>query len=217
MIAAMEHLSPARRRLLQLLKTRAPLSTSELAELLGQTRMATQQHLTALEQGGWVQHEEHKGQVGRPKRYWQLARHREEPLFPDRHGELNLELLQAMQQTFGETGMERLLATRQQQQLQRYAASLAGITSTEDRLEALSRLRSEAGYMAEWRAEPPGWLLLEHHCPICEAAHSCQALCRYELELFRALFPRCRVERVQHLLKGALRCAYRFTPEAGHA
>lgn len=207
----MEHLSPARKRLLQLLKTRAPLSTRELAELLGQTRMATQQHLSALEQGGWVRHEDRKGQVGRPKRYWQLARQKEAPLFPDRHNELNLELFSALRETFGEAGMEQLLATRQQQQLARYASAMAGQQDMATRLDTLARLRTEAGYMAEWHEEAPYWWLVEHHCPICDAAQSCQALCRYELELFRALFPEWRVERATHLLQGDLRCAYRFS------
>ena len=56
-------------------------------------------------------------------------------------------------------------------------------------------------------------LLLEHHCPICDAAQSCQAFCSTELELFSdALGPDAEVQREEHLLSGDLRCVYRVRP-----
>jgi predicted ArsR family transcriptional regulator len=91
-------------------------------------------------------------------------------------------------------------------------------------------VRTVEGYMAEVlpeRAEAvaaggdddadadgePGFLLIEHHCPICEAAESCQGLCRGELELFRTVLgDDVSVERVQHLMAGDLRCTYRVRP-----
>ena len=68
--------------------------------------------------------------------------------------------------------------------------------------------------MAEWsRTDDGAFLLVENHCPICVAARSCQALCRDELGVFRdALGPDAQVERTDHLLAGARRCAYRIAP-----
>jgi predicted ArsR family transcriptional regulator len=58
-------------------------------------------------------------------------------------------------------------------------------------------------------------LLLEHHCPICDAASACQGLCRAELDLFReTLGGDVEVTRAQHVLSGDLRCAYRVSPRA---
>jgi len=69
--------------------------------------------------------------------------------------------------------------------------------------------------MAEWRKDGDAFLLLEHHCPICAAATACQGFCRSELEIFRdALGRDAVVERVEHLLAGARRCAYRITRAA---
>ena len=75
-------------------------------------------------------------------------------------------------------------------------------------------LRSDEGYMAELERIPgDGWLLAENHCPICAAARSCQGFCRHELNLFRELLgPGVAVERVEYLLSGGRRCAYRITP-----
>ena len=65
-------------------------------------------------------------------------------------------------------------------------------------------------------AEPPariptsGYLLVENHCPICSAAAQCQGLCAAELAVFRAVLgPDVDVERTDHILAGARRCAYR--------
>jgi predicted ArsR family transcriptional regulator len=53
-------------------------------------------------------------------------------------------------------------------------------------------------------------LFVEDHCPICAAAATCQALCRSELAIFRKLLGQgVAVVRVDHVLAGARRCAYR--------
>ena len=67
--------------------------------------------------------------------------------------------------------------------------------------------------MAEVRGEGRGrWLLVENHCPICAAARACQGFCRSELSVLQALLPDCAIERVDHVLAGARRCAYRISP-----
>jgi len=68
--------------------------------------------------------------------------------------------------------------------------------------------------MAESPARPDGTILLaENHCPICVAAAQCQGLCREELSLFRTLFGKsATVERTDHILAGARRCAYVIAP-----
>ncbi|HMB67873.1 MAG TPA: MarR family transcriptional regulator, partial [bacterium] len=83
----------------------------------------------------------------------------------------------------------------------------------ERRVAALARIRREEGYLAEWRRERGGSLLLvENHCPICAAARACAGLCRNELELFRTVLgPDVKVERIEYLLEGGRRCAYRVT------
>ena len=81
-------------------------------------------------------------------------------------------------------------------------------------MDALARLRTVEGYMADARPleDDDGYLLVEHHCPICDAAATCQGLCRGELELFRAaLGDDVEVERTQHLMAGDQRCSYRVT------
>jgi predicted ArsR family transcriptional regulator len=51
-------------------------------------------------------------------------------------------------------------------------------------------------------------MLVENHCPIRAADASCQGFCRAELAPFERLLAPNRVERSDHALAGARRCAY---------
>ncbi|MCW3481924.1 transcriptional regulator [Neisseriaceae bacterium JH1-16] len=202
----------AAERLLYLLKSLGPVTTQTLAERQGTTAMGARKHLLALREQGLVDCEQRAEGVGRPAQYWSLtgAGHAR---FPDRHGELTVQLLGNVRELFGEAGLERLISARETSAEQGYLAKLAGSANLAERLARLAAIRCKEGYMAELIEEEGGWLLIENHCPICAAATSCQGFCRSELALFR----RCvgedaSVERIEHLLAGARRCAYRVRP-----
>jgi predicted ArsR family transcriptional regulator len=205
----------ARDRVLVLLKQRGPLSAAALARRLGISRVAVRQHLAALASEALVSYREQRGAVGRPARLWQ-ATPVSSPALPDAHAEAAVELLTAARSSFGEAGLDRILGRRTRAQLARYRErSPDPGTPLELRVAALAALRTEEGYMAEWRYDGDGdedrFLLLENHCAVCAAAHACPGLCREELSLFRRLLGRnVTVERTDHLLSGAPRCGYRI-------
>ena len=195
------------------LKTRGPQSAGELATKLEITPMAVRQHLAALEDECLVEYRDERRSVGRPARIWRLDARASER-FPDGHAELTVELLEAMRESLGERALDQLIATRSARQLDRYRESLPGADAPlPERLDALAQLRSDEGYMAEWQRDRDGYLMIENHCPICAAARACQGLCRDELELFRSVLGQdVTVERTEHALLGARRCAYRIRP-----
>ena len=173
---------PVADRLLVLLKTRGPQTAADLGQALGTTGENARQQLSKLAGDGLVAaHAEARG-VGRPSQVWQLTDTGQER-FPDTHAELTLQLLRSVRETFGAYALDRLID-----------------------------IRSREGYMAEWRVDDDGSLLLvENHCPICAAAATCQGFCRSELEVFQeVLGPSVAIERVEHILAGARRCAYRI-------
>ena len=205
----------ARDRVLLQLKTKGEQTAAQLAHRLDVTPMAIRQHLAALEDEGLVDHAEAPRSVGRPAKLWRLTPAAAER-FPDSHADLTVDLLESMRDAFGEQGLDRLLAVRAKRQLESYRSRMPGPDAPLDkRVAALSKLRREEGYMAKWsraRGASGALMLVENHCPICAAAQTCQGLCRDELELFRTLLPDAKVERIEHLLEGARRCAYRVVP-----
>jgi len=198
--------------ILLLLKTRGPSQTLAVAERLGVSRQAARQHLEKLAAEGLVEHETERAGVGRPRRRWSLAP-RGHARFPDSHAQITVELIAAARAEFGEAGLDRLVARRERATAAAYDLAMADAGSLEDRLGRLAAARAAEGYMAEWRRRDDGtYLLVENHCPICAAASACQGFCRGELALFRRLLAPARVERIEHILAGARRCAYSIAP-----
>jgi predicted ArsR family transcriptional regulator len=194
------------------LKQKGPQSASELAKRIRVTPVAVRQHLYALSESGLVAFDDERCRVGRPRRIWRLA-----PLaqaaFPDGHSDLAIELIDAMERAFGDEGLDRLVATRTRAQLKRYREILPPPDAPlQKRVAALAKLRRAEGFMAEWSKERDGTLLLvENHCPICAAAAVCPSLCRDELSIFKtAIGKGIPVERVEYILAGGRRCAYRI-------
>jgi predicted ArsR family transcriptional regulator len=202
-------------RILFELKTRGPAKTADLAARAGITRQATRVHLERLAAEALVECATAGGGVGRPRQIWSLTR-LGHGRFPDTHAQMTVELIAAMRGEFGEAGLDRLIARREQAMAAGYAQALAGETMLEARVAHLVRLRSDEGYMAEASRRADGsHVIAENHCPICAAAAACQGFCRSELALFQRLLAPARVERLEHVLAGSRRCAYLVTPVEG--
>ena len=208
----MAELSDAKRRIVEMLKRADSATAHELAEQFSTTTTAVRQHLDALEHAGLV--ERFEGPIvgrGRPAIRWRTTPLSQE-LFPDRHGELTVELLESIRTRLGEDALQQVIDQRAAEQLRSYRTALDG-KPVAVRVRALAERRTHEGYIAEAVPDGVGWLLVEHHCPICVAATSCQGLCRSELDVFQqALGPEVTVRREQHLLSGDTRCAYRISP-----
>lgn len=195
-------------QILLLLKSKGPAQTKALAEAAGVTRQAARQQMERLAADGLVAHEMERGGVGRPRRSWSLTE-KGHQRFPDTHAQMTVELIEAVREEFGAAGLDRLVARRERSTEIGYRKALDGAGTLEERLDRLAAIRVSEGYMAEWRRNEDGaYLLIENHCPICVAASVCQGFCRSELALFQMMLAPATVERTEHLLAGARRCAY---------
>jgi len=208
----MMELPRSQENILNQLKRRGAQSVKILANRLGITTMGIRQHLEELRKNGLInQTEQEKQTRGRPVHLWKLAAkgHR---YFPNTHEEVTVDLIKLVRETMGETALDELIEARSKAIYERYKLAMdsAG-ADLQSRLEKLTQLRTEEGYMAEIRLLPDrNWLLIENHCPICAAAGSCQQFCRSELAMFQQLLAgKAAIERVDYLLEGARRCAYR--------
>lgn len=204
-----------RQAIMRELKTGGPRDAAEVAGTLGITPMGVRQHLYEMQAEGLVDFDLQPGPVGRPKKLWRLTPAAED-FFPDGHAALNAELLGAMQQAFGDEGLDQLIESRTKQQITSYRRHLKPADTLEKRVEGLAEIRSREGYMAAAEKGPDGeFLLVENHCPICAAARACSGLCAGELKLFRKVLGKdVEVERTDHILAGARRCAYRIRPKS---
>ncbi|CAI1507912.1 iron-sulfur cluster biosynthesis transcriptional regulator SufR [Serratia grimesii] len=197
-------------RLLTLLKTRGPQQASDAGKVLGTTGEAARQQFVKLAKDGLVEAVAETRGVGRPVQLWHLTA-AGNARFPDTHSELTVQLLRTVRDKLGEQAIELLIDTREQETRINYKQAMIGAADLQERIERLTAIRSREGYMAEWRIQEDGsFLLVENHCPICAAATVCQGFCRAELSIFTEVL-QAQVERSEHILAGARRCAYRIS------
>jgi len=201
-----------RRRIQHLLKQNGAMDATSLAGELGISPMAVRQHLYILSDEKLAEFKSESRPKGRPAKMWSLT-NSANALFPDAHAELTVGLIEAMKLAFGPGGVDRLLSIRAQDQIASYGERMRGASKLEDKLSTLAEVRTEEGYMAAvTESDGDGYLFVENHCPICVAATACQGLCAMELDVFRAVLgAAASVERTDHIVAGARRCAYRVT------
>lgn len=203
-----------RERVLMALKMRSGLSSGAIGQELGITGEAARQQLLRLAQEGLVEAMASSTGVGRPTQLWSLTP-AAQSRFPDTHAALTVQLLELVETTLGPNALDAVITARETLTREAYEAAVADKTDLKSRTAALVDLRTREGYMAEWREEPDGSLLLiENHCPICAAATACQGFCRAELDVFRSILgPGAQIEREDHIVSGGRRCSYRITSE----
>ena len=203
-----------RRQIIDLLKTEGSKDAATLAQIFDLTSMAIRQHLYALHEEGTVDYNEVSRPIGRPAKLWHLTKAADD-YFPDRHADLTVGLIETMKFALGDDGFNKVLKTRSKEQIKSYTAELSGAKSLSGKAKRLAKIRTREGYMAQVTKDDEGALLLvENHCPICVAATLCTGLCKMELDVFQSVMGAgSTVERVDHILAGARRCAYRIVPK----
>jgi predicted ArsR family transcriptional regulator len=199
-------------RILILLKTEGPQLAAAVGDALSISGEAARQQLAKMAEEGLVESVTvaPKGR-GRPRQLWHLTAGGNSH-FPDGHAELTATLLTTVVAHLGPAALDTVIAARENETLQRYRAELSDRSDLAARVEGLAAIRSREGYMADsWQEDDGSLMLVENHCPICAAATACAGFCRSELETFRSVLS-ANVERSEHILLGARRCAYRITP-----
>lgn len=195
-------------KILHTIKREGVVTAKQLADDLNITTMGARQHLQSLEEEGVLAFHDVKAKVGRPTRHWSLTQVGHDK-FADRHSELTIQVIEAVEQLFGADGLAKVTAEREAKTLHTYQQAMQSCDSIDSKLRRLVELRESEGYMAEYEATEDGYMLYENHCPICKAAKTCRNLCDSELTIFQTLLgEECLVTRTEHIIDGHRRCAY---------
>ncbi|TCA53316.1 transcriptional regulator [Rhizobium leguminosarum bv. viciae] len=203
--------SPAN-RILILIKTDGPQLAAAIGDALGISGEAARQQLSKMAEEGLVEPVTVAAAGrGRPRQLWHLTASGNRQ-FPDGHAELTANLLGTLVEQLGAAALDTVISAREAETLQRYRQELGEAHDLASRIEGLAGIRTREGYMADhWQEADGSFMLVENHCPICAAATVCAGFCRSELETFRAVLG-ADIERSEHTLAGARRCAYRIMP-----
>lgn len=201
---------PDNERAIWILKTKGPQPLTFLAKEMNVTTEGARFQLLKLAGDGLVSSiTESKGR-GRPQQIWSLTA-LGNSRFPDTHAELTVKLIQKTREILGEETLQAIIDANAQEGKIKYNNAVTGINDLEGKIKTLAQIRDQEGYMASYIKDDEGFLLIENHCPICAAATICQGFCKSELETFQSVLGNnVKIHRIDHILAGAQRCAYRI-------
>lgn len=211
--ATVAPLPAGRRAVLYAVRRRGEATAEQVAEQLDITVSGARQHLTALADDGLVDTAELASPEGRRGRRTLVysATPEADVYFPKAYGELTNELLGYVADTDREL-LDQLFARRREARIEGARVRLASKRSLRTKVAELTRILDEDGYLASWEQVSPGvFRIVEHNCAIWAVAERYGQACTSELDFIRTVLEGAHVERVQHMVAGARRCAYEVT------
>jgi DeoR family transcriptional regulator, suf operon transcriptional repressor len=195
------------------LKAAGEASVEDVARSVGVTLSAVRQQVAALESEGLVAHRDERAGPGRPRRRYCLTP-AAEALWPKRYGQLANQLLGFVERDDPDL-VKRVFNRRGIDRLRNALVRMDGLSFGE-RVEELTRILDDDGYLAECERGPDGsWVIVERNCAILDVAARYGAACESELTFIRAAMPGASVDRIKHKMAGDFVCAYRVTPGPG--
>jgi predicted ArsR family transcriptional regulator len=191
-------------------RRRGEATAEQVAEQLDITVSGARQHLSALARDGLVESSELASpEVRRGRRALVYsATDAADAYFPKAYGELTNELLGYVADADREL-VDQLFARRREARIAGAQARLASKRTLRSKVAELTRILDEDGYLASWEQVEPGvYRVVEHNCAIWAVAKRYGQACTSELDFIRTVLDGADVERVQHMVAGARRCAY---------
>lgn len=199
-------LGETQRAILDLLKRRGSATIPQLAAELGLNIETVREHLRTLSAHALVRREGSlRSGPGRPEIVYALTSE-SETLFPRREGEVLRELATYLK----ETGNERLLREFIEQGIaRRRDEALARVAHLEgrERLEAVAKILTELGFMAQVEDSGDTPKLRLCHCPLRALVDVTRIPCVAEIGLIGELLGD-RLARLSYIPAGAPSCSY---------
>ena len=190
------------------LKRDAPLTARDLADRLDVSPNAIRHHLKELEAESLVTYGREQRGLGAPTFAYRLS-DAGEAQFPKRYEQTLVDLLEGLADRQGRDAAVGLLDEQYSALTRRLTAELADAPPAE-RMAAVTRALSDAGYMAEWNQDAGTFQLAEHNCAIRAVAERFPEVCAAEARFLETVLG-AAVERRQHIVGGCNACEYAIT------
>lgn len=202
-------LGETQQQLLRLLnKNKEGLSIAELTELLGVSRNAVKQHLTALEKNELVASGSLQKTAGRPTQCYILTEKGRE-YFPRKYSWFAQLLLENIRNEKDENGLRKFLDKLGTSISGKYLPELSKL-KTKDRLEEVANILSELGYEAEIvnsKDKKEISKLEVSNCIFQHLAVSCPEICSFDMGLLSTLTGQ-KIEQQSCITRGGNVCSF---------
>jgi predicted ArsR family transcriptional regulator len=194
-----------RERVLHTLLSRRRCTINELANAVNINPISVRHHISKLEAEGLVTSEEERHGVGRPRRIYYLTEEGLE-LFPSRYLRLTIRLIEQLKETMPEPMVDRLFTQMAEDVASEYESQINGL-SMEDRLDLVTNLLDNEGFIVEWEQQGNEYLIREISCPYYHIGQSHPEVCSVDQTLISRMLS-VPAEKVKCVLDGDSHCTY---------
>jgi DeoR family suf operon transcriptional repressor len=187
------------------IKKAQPLTAKELGEIFGVSANAVRRHLKELEAEGLVEYGREQRGTGAPTYAFRLSRDGE-ALFPRQYERA---LTRLIGHVVDNEGREAAIAVVEEQyaDLRRRLGAVSDSLTPFDRLQNVTDVMEEAGFMAESSGEGAEVMLSVHNCVLHAVVNCLPEVCDTELRFLEDALG-ARVERQTHIMSGCNACEY---------
>ncbi|MFH1066313.1 MAG: winged helix-turn-helix transcriptional regulator [bacterium] len=200
--------------ILREIKRSQGLSVSELCKRVGLSYMGVKQHCVTMEKEGYLDTWRRPKGMGRPEKAYRLTQNAQD-FFPTEYGNFTCEILNSIQQVYGDTAPDKILYNIYKNQTAELAKKIKGNT-LEERARHLAVLREEQGYMSEYYFDRDSGhrQITDYNCPILLCIERFPILREMERKMMEKILM-AQVTRDEKQTSGLYQCVFRIgTPLA---
>lgn len=190
---------------------RSPQSTvEELALVADVSPVTVRHHLNALQADGTIEATSIRRKVGRPYYVYSLSPRGHE-LFPKRYVQLTNRLLGELKGRLPQDAIDEIFEGVVETVLKDHRGEFEHLP-LEERLDYLTELLSEEGFLATWERTSNGYRLVEYSCPYLSIGSTHEEVCHFDRRLITGVM-QLQVNQDSCMLHGASCCQFTIAEE----
>lgn len=194
--------------ILHALKQTPQISIEELATLVDVSPITVRHHLNSLQAEGLVQLESVRRKVGRPYYIYSLTEQGHE-LFPHRYFSLTNRILDELKTKLPEELVNQIFVGVVKSLIEEHKETFETLTF-EDRLNYVTRLLADEGFLARWEKTDDGYKIIEYSCPYISVGQKHAEICTFDKELMLTVLD-TPIEQHSCMLQGDDCCQFTVT------
>ena len=203
----------SKKQLLDLIKQKGTISIDEAVENTDLAKTTLREHFLQLERDEYIQRDYVRSGPGRPSLEYQLTQ-KGNSLFPSYESAMIKELLNFLKSQGDEETIERFFESFWDERFEKAQRRMdeASEEDTELRLQALTKMLEEEGFMPKITRKDNQVTIRECNCPFPESVKQTRIPCQLEAAFYEALFG-AEVERSHYIPDGHPACTYQLAPD----
>lgn len=196
--------------ILYTLKTTNRAKVDDLADAADVSPVTVRHHLNTLQADGLIEMTSVRRKVGRPYYIYSLSEKGHE-IFPRKYVRLTNRLLDELKDSLPPDTLDTVFNSIAQKIIADHRGKFEHLPF-EERVEYLTTLLREEGFIVEWERDEDDYTLVEYSCPYYSVGDQHAEICGLDKDLMISIL-QTPVEQTQCILHGDDSCKFTFSSE----